>query len=99
MVNRSELFARPEVKKAITEMRGALREALPEASFGEREAQAHAISDEALREVLREDLQRSATAWATRCWSTASSTSATSLGPTPITRCAGPWMSAVRATE
>jgi hypothetical protein len=57
MVNGSELFARPEVKKAIATMRVALREALPETGFAEREAQGHAISDEALRELLREDLQ------------------------------------------
>jgi hypothetical protein len=57
MVNRSELFARPEVKKAVSEMRGALRRAVPEASFGEREAHALAISDEAVRGLLQEDLQ------------------------------------------
>ena len=57
MVNRSELFARPEVKKAVTEICGALRRALPEGSFGEREAHALAISDEAVRWLLQEDLQ------------------------------------------
>ena len=60
MLNRTEIFARPVVKKAMTEMRTALRAALPEASFGEREEQAHAICDEALRELLREDLQATA---------------------------------------
>jgi|HubBroStandDraft_1064217.scaffolds.fasta_scaffold05318_2 hypothetical protein len=57
MMNRSELLARAEVKKAIAEIRDALRGALPEASFGEREEQGLAINDEALRELLREDLQ------------------------------------------
>ena len=57
MVNRSQLFAKPEVKKAIAAIRDALRKALPEAGFGEREAQALAINDEALRELLREELQ------------------------------------------
>ena len=58
MLNRTELFTRPEVKKAIAKVRVALRAALPEeASFGERETMALAINDEALRELLREDLQ------------------------------------------
>jgi hypothetical protein len=57
MVKRSEIFARPIVKKAMTTMRAALRASLPEANFGEREEHAHAICDEALRELLREDLQ------------------------------------------
>ena len=57
MVNRFQLFAKPEVKKAIAAIRDALRKALPEAGFGEREAQALAINDEALRELLREELQ------------------------------------------
>jgi hypothetical protein len=57
MVNRPEIFAKPEVKKAIATIRVALREALPEGSFGEREAQALAINDEALRQLLREELQ------------------------------------------
>jgi hypothetical protein len=60
MVNRSELFAKPQVKRAVAGMREALRSALPEASFGEREAQALAISDEAVRGLLQEDLQRMA---------------------------------------
>jgi hypothetical protein len=57
MVNRSELFASPRVKKAIAAMREALQSALPKASFGEREAHALAISDEAVRELLQQDLQ------------------------------------------
>jgi hypothetical protein len=58
MLDRPKLFANPEVKKAIGAMREALRSALPEGSFGEREAQALAISDEAVRGLLQEDLQR-----------------------------------------
>lgn len=57
MVNRSQVFAKPEVRKAIATIRDALRDALPEGSFGEREAHALAINDEALRELLREELQ------------------------------------------
>jgi hypothetical protein len=57
MVNRTPVFSKPEVKKAIAAIRDALREALPEASFGEREAHALAISDEAVRGLLQEDLQ------------------------------------------
>jgi hypothetical protein len=57
MVNRSPLFSKPEVKKAIATIRDALRGALPEGSFGEREAQALAINDEAMRELLGEELQ------------------------------------------
>ena len=43
MLNRTDLFTKPEVKKAIAEIRGALRAALPDGSFGEREAFALAI--------------------------------------------------------
>lgn len=57
MVNRFHLFAKVEVKNAIATIRDVLREALPEGSFAEREAQALAISDEALRVLLREELQ------------------------------------------
>ncbi len=57
MLNRSAVLAKPEVKKAVAKIRNALRSALLEGSFGEREAQALAISNEAVREVLREELQ------------------------------------------
>lgn len=57
MMNRTELLARPEVKRAIAEIHDALRKALPLGSFEERESQALAINDEALRELLRDDLQ------------------------------------------
>ncbi len=53
MLNRTDLFTKPEVKKAIAEIRGALRAALPDGSFGEREAFALAINNEALREELQ----------------------------------------------
>lgn len=57
MVNRSRLFAQPKVQRCITEIHHAIREALPEASFGEREALALAISGEAVRDLLQEELQ------------------------------------------
>jgi hypothetical protein len=57
MVNRPELFAKPVVKKAIAAIRDALQSAVREASFGEREAHALAISDEAVRGLLQQDLQ------------------------------------------
>jgi hypothetical protein len=57
MMNRTELLARPEVKRAIAEIHDALRKALPLGSFEERASQALAINDEALRELLRDDLQ------------------------------------------
>jgi hypothetical protein len=57
MLKPSEVFAKPDVKKAVVEMRDALRRALPEASFGAREAQALLITNEAVRGLLEEDLQ------------------------------------------
>lgn len=57
IVNPSELFAKPEVKIAIGEIRRVLRSALPEGSFGERESSALAINDEAVRQLLQEELQ------------------------------------------
>jgi hypothetical protein len=52
-----ELFAKAEVKDALTEMQRVLREALPEGSFAEREAAALALSNEAVRGVLLEELK------------------------------------------
>jgi hypothetical protein len=57
MVNRSQLFAQSQVKRCIRKMRRALRAGLPDGSFGESEAMALAISDEAVREFLQEELQ------------------------------------------
>jgi hypothetical protein len=57
MLNRSDVLAKPEVKQAVSQIRDALRKALPGATFGEREAEALAISNEAVRELLQEDLQ------------------------------------------
>jgi len=57
MLNRSDVLAKPEVKEAVSQIRDALRKALPGATFGEREAEALAISNEAVRELLQEDLQ------------------------------------------
>jgi hypothetical protein len=56
-LNRSELFAKPEVKRTIFEIREALKAALPEGAFADREAAAMAISDEAVRGLLEDDLQ------------------------------------------
>jgi hypothetical protein len=60
IVNLSELFAKPEVKGAIVEIRRTLRKALPQGSFGEREAAALAINNEATRVLLQEELQEMA---------------------------------------
>src|ERR1035438_2635202 len=57
IVDRTKLLARPEVKKAIAKVRRTLRAVLSGGSFGEREVEALTISGEAVREVLREDLQ------------------------------------------
>jgi hypothetical protein len=57
MVNRLELLARPDVKRAVGEMKRVLRSALSDASFAQREAEALTISGEAVREFLCEDLQ------------------------------------------
>lgn len=56
-VNRSELFAKPEVKEAVNELRNVVRRALPSGSFADREAAMLAIFDEAGRGLLEEDLQ------------------------------------------
>jgi hypothetical protein len=53
----SKLIAKAEVKRAVEEMRQALREALPDGSFAEREAAALAITNEVVRDSLREELQ------------------------------------------
>lgn len=56
-VNRIELFAKPEVKSALEEVRNVARRALPDGDFGEREADVLAIFEEAGRVLLEEDLQ------------------------------------------
>ena len=57
IVNRTALLARREVKKAISKVRRTLRSVLSGESFGEREVEALTISGEAVRELLREELQ------------------------------------------
>jgi hypothetical protein len=57
IVNRMELLARPEVMQAVTEIRSALRCALSEGTFGQREEEALAVSGEAVRQLLRQELQ------------------------------------------
>lgn len=56
-VNRIELFAKPEVKGVLEELRKMARHALPDGEFAEREAAMLAIFDEAGRRMLEEDLQ------------------------------------------
>lgn len=56
-VNRIDLFAKPEVKNVLQELRTVARRALPAGDFGEREAVMLALFDEAGRELLEEDLQ------------------------------------------
>jgi len=57
IVNRTALLARREVKRAISKVRRTLRSVLWGESFGEREVEALTISGEAVRELLREELQ------------------------------------------
>lgn len=57
MLNRSELLAKPEVKRAIACAQTLLRSALPEGSFGEREAALLAITNEATRQTLEAELR------------------------------------------
>jgi hypothetical protein len=57
IVNRTDLFSKSEVERAIATVRDALRAALPAASFGEREAAVLAVTDEAVRRLLQEELQ------------------------------------------
>lgn len=57
MMTQAAFLEKPEVKTALSTIRGALRAILPEGSFGEREVAALAVQNEAVREVLREELQ------------------------------------------
>lgn len=57
MMKPTAFLEKPEVKAALTTIRCALRAILPEGSFGEREAAALAVQNEAVREVLCEELQ------------------------------------------
>ena len=98
MLNRSEIFAKPEVKKAIATIRDALRGALPEGSFGEREAQALAINNEALRLLLREELQAISDSFGDEVLSSQRRPAQVSrAGPTRTTSLCGPLRSAARA--
>jgi len=53
----ADLLMDPRVKSTVAAIGDALRAALPDGKFGDREAQALAISNEAVREFLREELQ------------------------------------------
>ena len=56
-VTRSEFLAKDEVKQALCELKSAVRRALPEGSFAEREGAALMLLDEAGRSWLEEELQ------------------------------------------
>lgn len=56
-VNRIELFAKPEVKTVLEELRSVVRRALPGGDFAERGATLLALLDEAGRGLLEEELQ------------------------------------------
>ena len=58
IVNLNALLAKPEVSRAIVTARDALGRALPEGSFAEREAALLAITNEASRQVLEEELRQ-----------------------------------------
>jgi hypothetical protein len=57
MMNQSEVLAKPEVRRAIATIGNTLRSVLAEGSFGDCEVQALAISNEAVRELLQQELQ------------------------------------------
>ena len=54
----SPMFAKPEVQKAVKKLRRVLRSVLPDGVFAEREQAALEITEEVVRGVLEEDLQR-----------------------------------------
>jgi hypothetical protein len=57
-VDHSGLIAKAEVKRAVTEIQRVLRETVPVGSFGEREAAALAVTNEAVLGYLVGELQR-----------------------------------------
>jgi hypothetical protein len=56
-LNRTEFFAKDEVKQALGELKKAVRRALPATNFAEREEAMLVLLDEAGRSLLEEDLQ------------------------------------------
>ena len=56
-VTRSEFLAKDEVNQALSELKMAVRRALPEGSFAEREGAALMLLNEAGRSLLEEELQ------------------------------------------
>ena len=56
-LTRTEFFAKAEVADALTRLKEAARRALPDGSFGEREAAALMLLDEAGRGLLEEELR------------------------------------------
>ena len=57
MLNRTDVLANHEVKKAVTQMQSVLRHVVVKATFAEREAAALAIGNEVVRGFLQQDLQ------------------------------------------
>lgn len=55
-LTRTKFLAKPEVMKAIDKAKRVLRRALPEGSFGEREAALLAVTNEVCRQSLVDDL-------------------------------------------
>ena len=51
------IFAKPDIRDAIITMKGALKKALPNGSFAERERASLALSNEVVRQTLEEELQ------------------------------------------
>jgi hypothetical protein len=56
-VTRTTFLAKPEVKKAVVELRRTVRKALPSGDFAAREEATLELLEEAMRSVLEEELQ------------------------------------------
>ncbi|MBI3200088.1 MAG: hypothetical protein HYZ29_01015 [Myxococcales bacterium] len=56
-VTRDEFFTKPEVAEAVAELRRVIRGVLPSGTFAEREEAVLAITNEAMRTLLEEELQ------------------------------------------
>ena len=65
-VAQSEFFAKPEVAKALAEVRRVIRGVLPQGSFGDREDVLLALTDEAMRSLIEEDLRAIAVGFGSR---------------------------------
>lgn len=56
-VTRTAFLAKPEVKEAVTELRRAVRKALPSGDFATREGATLALLEETMRSTIEEELQ------------------------------------------